>query len=606
MFRANFFIAPACLLVCLFHSLNAATIYVDASPAGAGDDGTSWDAAYSDLQSALSAASSGDAIWVAAGTYKPTSGTDRTATFQLKTGVALYGGFSGIETTLEDRDLSSNPSILSGDIGTEGDNTDNSYHVLTGSGTDATAILDGFTITAGNANSTTDPNDDGGGLYNDGGSPTLTNCTLSGNSADSYGGAIYNRSSSSPTLINCTLSGNSADNGGAIFNLASSPALTNCTLSGNSADSYGGAISNFSSSSPMLTNSTLSGNSAFYGGAISNYDNSSPTLTNSTLSGNSAKNGGAISNEDSSPTLINCTLSGNSASSNGGAIYNYNSSSPTLTNCIVWSNSAAGATATASASIENTGSSSATYAYCLIANSGGSGSWNSALGTDNGNNLDANPRFVTPIDPANAPSSSGNLRLQFGSPAVGAGDVTVISALTDLDSQARVVNTIDLGAYESIFPDTTEYLNWAANYGLNYGSDSDTTDNPDNDSRTNLEEFAFGTDPTDPNDAVTRVSDIVEVTDSDTKDYYTITIVVREDAVFTGSPSPSATIDGITYAIGGSTDLSAFNVPVQSLTPARNDRLTAPSGWALASFRFDSDMVSQNKGFIRVTVSEEE
>ena len=82
----------------------------------------------------------------AGGAHTPDSG-DRAATFQLISGVKIYGGFVGTETTLEERAGLFDQTVLSGDIGTLGDNSDNSYHVLTGSGTDATAVLDGFIIT---------------------------------------------------------------------------------------------------------------------------------------------------------------------------------------------------------------------------------------------------------------------------------------------------------------------------------------------------------------------------------------------------------------------------------------------------------------------------
>jgi hypothetical protein len=165
--------------------------------AGGANNGTSWANAYTSLQSALAAASSGDEIWVAAGTYKPATGIDRTSSFTLKNGVSIYGGFAGNESSRDQRDPAVHVTILSGDIGLLNNNSDNSYHVLVGGGTNGTAILDGFTVRAGNANS--DTNDAGGGMYNVSSSPTLTNVTFSGNRAKS-GGGMYNRDGSNPTL----------------------------------------------------------------------------------------------------------------------------------------------------------------------------------------------------------------------------------------------------------------------------------------------------------------------------------------------------------------------------------------------------------------------
>ncbi len=138
-----------------------------AKPAASGTgDCLSWINACT-LQTALTGAASGDEIWVAAGTYKPTAGTDRTVTFQLKNGVALYGGFAGTETARTQRNPAVNVTILSGDIDnndsqtpiitdltTVTGNTTNSWHVVTGA---TGATLDGFTITAGNNSAATTP-----------------------------------------------------------------------------------------------------------------------------------------------------------------------------------------------------------------------------------------------------------------------------------------------------------------------------------------------------------------------------------------------------------------------------------------------------------------
>ena len=244
----------------------AETIYVNSTATGA-NDGTSWNDAYVDLQPAIEAAAPGDEIWVAAGIYKPTSrpngGKDRGRHFSLKNGVAIYGGFTGTETSLNERDLVTNQTILSGDIGIEGDDSDNCFEVFyhpEGTDLDTSAILDGFTITGGKAYGPVRFHEDGGGMYNHSSSPALSNCTFIGNSAVRSGGGMRN-AFSSPTLTNCTFSGNSANHGGGMRNSSSSsPILANCTFSGNSADD-GGGMSN-SSSSPTLTNCILWNNDA--------------------------------------------------------------------------------------------------------------------------------------------------------------------------------------------------------------------------------------------------------------------------------------------------------------------------------------------------------
>jgi hypothetical protein len=252
------------------------------------------------LQYALSQAVSGDEIWVKAGVHYPGAAGNRTATFTLKNGVALYGGFAGTETMRDQRNWQVNKTILSGDIDQNDTNTDrnniaetwndiqgaNAYHVVTGSSTDNTTVLDGFVITAGQANGSPWPKNIGGGMYNFSSSPTLTNVTFSGNSAG-FGGGMGNESSS-PTLTNVTFNGNSASYGGGMENyFSSNPRLTNVTFSGNSAGSAGGGMDN-ERSSPTLTNVTFSGNTANFGGGMENYNSSNLTLTNVTFSGNSA------------------------------------------------------------------------------------------------------------------------------------------------------------------------------------------------------------------------------------------------------------------------------------------------------------------------------
>ena len=287
----------------------AAVIYVDADAAGV-NDGSSWADANIDLQPALAAASNGDEIWVAEGTYEPTSGTDRMISFALAVGVAVYGGFAGVETALGDRDPAANVTILSGDIRTPGVITDNSYHVVVGA---SDATLDGFTMTGGNANGESREKC-GAGIYNDTVvSLKIANCTFSANSA-CFGGGIYNEFSS-PIVTGCTFLGNGAYLGGGMYNFnGSSPSVTNCTFSGNSAGLYGGAMHNAACSSPPVTNCTFSGNRAYSGGGMYDFNGSSPSVTNCTFAGNSAgDSGGGMNNHGSSPSVTNSVFWGDSA-----------------------------------------------------------------------------------------------------------------------------------------------------------------------------------------------------------------------------------------------------------------------------------------------------
>ena len=283
--------------------------------AGGANTGASWTDAYTDLQSALGASPCTE-VWVAAGTYKPTTGADRTITFQLKNGVALYGGFAGTEGNRADRNPVLHVTILSGDLlGNDNSNVqydeptraDNSYHVVTGA---TGATLDGFTVTAGNANVDTWPIALGGGMFNDSSSPTLTNVTFSGNSAEDSGGGMFNYDISNPTLTNVTFSGNSATDGGGIMNNNSNPTLTNVTFSNNSASNGGGGMENYYSS-PTLTNVTFSGNSATSnGGGMYNYyqNSSNPIIRNTIFWGNTAASGAQISNDSGNVPIVSSSV----------------------------------------------------------------------------------------------------------------------------------------------------------------------------------------------------------------------------------------------------------------------------------------------------------
>ncbi len=270
----------------------------------------------------------------------------RMATFQLINGVILRGGYSGPgEPDPDARDVDLYETTLSGDlIGDDGsdflNNGENSYTVVTGSGTNSTAELDGFTITAGNANGPANGDPAwvvGGGMWNTGGAATISDCLFDANAAIVAGGGVYNFTGG-PTFTNCRFTNNTAGIiGGGMRNLdGSNPILSDCVFVGNVAIAGGGAMHNESNCTPTLLNCQFLDNTATNGpgGGVINSAASDATMIGCTFSGNASlqSNGGGLLNFQSSPEIIDCDFLNNSAVGLGAAVYN-NESSPQLTNC---------------------------------------------------------------------------------------------------------------------------------------------------------------------------------------------------------------------------------------------------------------------------------
>ena len=263
-------------------------IYVsDSRPDDAGS-GSSWATAKKSLQAALGIAVSGSQIWVAAGTYKPTTGTDRGISFSMISGVEIYGGFAGTEASnfdIDDRDIATNETILSGDIGTQGDNSDNTNYIIRNNNVDNTAIIDGFTITKGNANSGSGSVQLGGAINNTNSSPKIKNCKFIENSAGFHGGAVHN-ASSSPLFVNCLFFSNtSGESGGAFRSQVGNPLLINCTFVNNNSNRGGAISNNFSSTNTTIVNSIIWGNTANEFNQIWNNQSSTTTITYSIVEG---------------------------------------------------------------------------------------------------------------------------------------------------------------------------------------------------------------------------------------------------------------------------------------------------------------------------------
>ncbi len=424
--------------------------YVDSSGSSTGM-GTSWVTACSDLQLVINNASAGDTIWAAKGTYKPLRRADNLGTislnnrdnaFVLKANVHIYGGFTGSETSLSQRNWNAYPTVLSGDIGIVNDTADNCYHVVISAGdTASVGTLDGFTITGGNAsdnslsitvNGAIIPKSDGGGICIVHSSPTLKNLVVCHNLAVQSGGGIYIGNymggTPSPKLINLIIDHNEAVRGGGISNGSASPILINVIIKENTATSSGGGIWSHSICFPVLTNVLVIKNKAKYGGGICNGNISLPILTNVTISGNVAE------------------ITGGGMFHDYKTWYSPSSSRSEIRNTIIWGN-------TAGANMENnvvdtnfipslhTLENITAYFNCLI---GGKP-------TGNGIILNKTPLFV---DPAN-----NDYRLSPCSPAIDAGNnafyspdslPNLFNITMDLDNNPRFYDSgiIDLGAYE--------------------------------------------------------------------------------------------------------------------------------------------------------------
>ncbi|MHC5113180.1 MAG: right-handed parallel beta-helix repeat-containing protein, partial [Planctomycetota bacterium] len=392
-------------------------LYVSAGADGA-NDGSGWTNAFTDLSVALEESQSPcravSQIWVAAGTYVPGSGSnDRLSTFKLYSGVEVYGGFAGGETSLDDRDPVANLTILSGDLAGDDtrdfvNNEENAYHVVNASDTDHTARLDGFVIERGNSDGATGSFSHGAGMYFDEGDLIVANCVFRLNSTHTRGGAIGLVDSSSPLFVNCRFLRNRATGGqfadaGAIssllFNSDGDPVWVNCEFSGNGATGDGGAV---------LTDSPL--------------------------------------------VFINCTFSANVAAESGGAFYVATNGDIELKNCILWLNIDEGGL-DESAQIHRSGTADVALSHSILMGLeqlGGPGTF------------DANPGFVDFDGPDGSIGSlDDDLRLVGGSPAIDAGDNTAMPADTadiDGDGDTTEITPIDLNGIGRFFddPDTPD------------------------------------------------------------------------------------------------------------------------------------------------------
>jgi hypothetical protein len=433
---------------------SAPILYVDDSAGGA-NDGSSWTDAFTTLQAALAAAAPNTMtqIWVAAGTYEPDSGGgqtpgDRAATFQLSSFVELYGGFAGGETMLSERNPLINEAILTGDLLGDDPPTfpgqfgvasaENSFHVVTCSSVNSSAILDGFTVIGGRANGVTTAEQRGGGMYNTNCRAQVRNCKFESNLALDIGAGMYNESVTTLTVDVCVFRLNVAGRGGGMGSVdqGTRPQVN---------------------ASRFLLNGATNGTQGFGtngpgdGAGVYNRD-CDMLITNSEFAHNEGNNrGGGMANVDASEdmtiTVVNCTFAENKTIDplDGAGMWSQygNASLTTIDNSIFWENSAFGASPAGESDQILSSALGTDVRFSLI--------WGLAGFAGNGN-IDADPLF---LDTNGADDFAGSVdddfTLLFESPAIDAGDNDPANALgltTDLKGKTRFFDdedTVDTG-----------------------------------------------------------------------------------------------------------------------------------------------------------------
>lgn len=489
------------------------------STATGANNGTSWNNAFTSLNAAITASVAGDEIWVASGTYKPTSGTDRNVSFQLKNGLSIYGGFAGTESAVSERNIPANPTILSGDllnndnsniVHSEATRSDNSVHVVTTGPTATTGasitlptFLNGFIVQGGNA--------DG--------------------SSSHYGGGIFleftNRDSSNVTVENCVIRENTTVFDGAGIMNTGHARILSCVFERNRSSGSGSAILNYERTAPQILNCVFKGN----------------------LGGSTIYSGDIYSR----PEIINCTFSGNE-----GVVYNAAYSSPQIRNCIFWGNIPKPAVTFDVAALNT--SSPGLVESCFV-EGGYAGSSNQSI----------NPLFVNQNAPSGVDGIWGTqddgLRLRNNSPAMDEGSSRACLGFIDFDIRhmQRIVGAVDVGAYENIsdidhdgLPDIYETGTEIYVSATSTGSKPNVADSDGDGILDGVEVNIHGTNPNLTDSDADGFDDLFEINTG----FSPISATSTPDALSTIRTAVEFRFNaanGVNYRIEGSTDLQNWD-----------------------------------------------
>lgn len=398
--------ATAALLLILCASGAAtAAVFVDCD-APSGGNGTSWETAFRSIKSGLSAATTANnEVWVAEGIY--------VENITLRSGMRLYGGFEGTETSRDERSPSAHETVIDGNqAGNTVVGMDN-------------ALLDGFTIRNGK------PVTNGGGVYCSYTSPTISNCRITGNAGS---GVFCNQST--PAIIGCEITDNT--NKGVYCYFGGNATITDCTIARNSAEQYAGLHCN--SARPtirrcIVADNETTGTSAYGGGLAFTSCALTVTVENCLIAGNRAAMGAGVFCSMSSPSFVNCTIADNTADENGANVYLI-ASNAEFRNTII----AFGAAPTAGGIVKNP-TDLPTFTNCDFYENGSApfdpSDWNPRLDTS-----------CTSMDPLFADRTGGDYHLTAPSHCVDGG-TNASAPGDDLDGNSRPSgDRCDIGAYE--------------------------------------------------------------------------------------------------------------------------------------------------------------
>ncbi|GAB3505100.1 3-coathanger stack domain-containing protein [Emticicia fontis] len=429
----------SCTFIVPFSYIRAPTRrYVKTTATGTGD-GSSWANASSDIQAMINASSVNDSVWVATGIYKPLADASgntspsniRNKIWYMKSGVKLFGGFAGTETSFTQRDFKTNKTIFSGDVDNNDTNTDgnsiaetytdiqgeNVYHILAIINCDKNTGVDGIIFTAGNSTGST------------------VSQTVSGFPLSSVYGASLSINASFPSIKNCIFIGNDGKFGSTYHNNTNGTdtlRISNSYYLNNRGEQTGGMF--IHRGHTFVDNVVLFNNAAFN---VNNY-----------------RDGGAIcisSNMQAGKTIkfTNLTVVSSNSLTSKKTVTVDGDGNISFINSIIWNE-----TPVTGGNIFNAlDNGTLTSSYSILQNSGAGGTWNGGYGTDGGNNYDGDPLFtnISDLDGADNKffTTDDGLSLTGCSPGVNTGTNTSIFS-TDITNSPRPFNggISDMGAYE--------------------------------------------------------------------------------------------------------------------------------------------------------------